>query len=304
MLDDLIPAAKIEPPKDWRPALEFDGTNGEATMPAVADGEKPDFDKFLLDAGFDPELIEIVGEPRTSRWQVARPFPLEPMWLTAYRFKFRKRTAPVVDLPLLYAEAKKTKPVAPKPGLSDKVFVICLSDFQVGKVDYRGGSKELVQRVQASLDRITGHLKKNKYERIYVLDLGDIVEGFENAANLQQLQSNDLSLMQQVDLAAALVWDVLKAVSKHAPVTYASIGSNHCQWRVGKQRVGKTLDDWGIHIGRTLARLSKEVGLPISFFEPAQHDESLAFDVFGDKFHILGLWHGHQSPRPDQVPTW
>jgi hypothetical protein len=121
---------------------------------------------------------------------------------------------------------------------------------------------------------------------------------------MHQLQSNDLSIMQQVDLATSLAWDVLKNISKYAPVVYLSVGSNHCQWRVNKQRVGKTLDDWGIHIGRTLARLTKEVGLPITFYEPAQHDESLAYDIWGDKFHILGLWHGHQSPRPDAVPTW
>ena len=64
------------------------------------------------------------------------------------------------------------------------------------------------------------------------------------------------------------------------------------------------MDDWGIHIGRTLARLAGEVGLPIKFFEPQPNDESLAHDIFDDSFHILGLWHGHQSSRPDGVPTW
>jgi hypothetical protein len=112
MLENLTPAPKIAPPQGWNPAVEFDGTEGTATLPPIADDEKPDFDQFLVDAGFDPELIEIVGEPRTSRWQVARPFPLEPQWLTAYKFRFRKRNS-VVDLPLLYSQAKKTKKVEP-----------------------------------------------------------------------------------------------------------------------------------------------------------------------------------------------
>jgi hypothetical protein len=111
--------------------------------------------------------------------------------------------------------------------------------------------------------------------------------------------------MEQVDLATTLAWTTLRALSEYVPeIVYLSVASNHCQMRINKQRVGKGTDDWGIHIGRTLARLSQEVGLPIKFVEPQPHDESLALDIFEDGFHILGLWHGHQSPRPDQVPTW
>ena len=82
MLDDLKPAPKVDAPNSWRPAVEFDGTNGEATTRGFLPDEQPNFDEFLVEAGFDPALIEIVGEPRTSRWQVARPFPLDPQWLS------------------------------------------------------------------------------------------------------------------------------------------------------------------------------------------------------------------------------
>jgi len=305
MLDDLQPAPKIVAPNDWRPAVEFDGTNGEATTRGFLPDEQPNFDEFLVDAGFDPALIEIVGEPRTSRWQVARPFPLDPQWLTAYRFRFRKRTGTNPDLPLLFAEAKKTRPRTPKATANEKVFVVCLADFQVGKVDYRGGSKELIQRVLASYDRIEAQLKVGKYERIYALDLGDIIEGIENAANMNQLVTNDLSVMQSVDLAASLVWSFLKMATKYAPVTYASIGSNHCQWRVNKQTIGKPgRDDWGIVILQQLRRLATEVGLPVDFLVPHEQEESLIFDAFGDGFHLVGIAHGHQFSRPENAVTW
>ena len=53
--------------------------------------------------------------------------------------------------------------------------------------------------------------------------------------------------MQQVDLAAALLWDLMKRLTKFAPVTYLTVASNHCQFRVNKQQVGKPgLDDWGV----------------------------------------------------------
>jgi hypothetical protein len=305
MLDDLQPAPKIDAPKDWRPALEFDGTNGTATLPALPDDELPNFDEFLKEQGFSPDEYEIVGTPRTSRWQVARPFPLEPQWLSSWRFHFRKRIGSVPDLPTLYATAKKTRKPATKQTDSGKVFIACLADFQVGKVDYKGNTESLVQRIMESYDRIEAQLKAGKYQHIYALDLGDIIEGIDNASSMNQLQGNDLSVMQQVDLASALIWDFLKMATKYAPVTYASIGSNHCQWRVNRQQIGKPgKDDWGIVILQQVRRLAVEVGLPITFLIPNPDEESLVFDAFGDGYHLVGIAHGHQYSRPENALTW
>jgi hypothetical protein len=308
LLENLQPTPKVEVPKEWRPAVEFNGTEGEATTQGFLPDEKPDFDKFLVDAGFEPSEIEIVGEPRTSRWQVARPFPLDPQWLTAYRFRFRKKTASEIDLPTLYAQAKQK---IKKPLLSDnklnnnKVFVIVPADYQIGKVASRGGTPELIERVLKSYAAIEARLKKEKYSRIVIIDGGDIVESVSNAASLAQLQSNDLSPMQQTDLAASLMWDLIKMAHKYAPVTYASVGSNHCQFRFNGQTVGKPgVDDWGIVILQQLRRLSTEVGLDVTYLIPQPYDESLAFDVFGDGFHVIAVAHGHQAKRPNAVQGW
>jgi hypothetical protein len=305
MLEGLsTPAPKVTVPDGWNPSVVFDGEGGEATLPAIEGDYKPtDVDAFLREAGIDPDEIEIIEPSRISRWQVARPFPLEPAWHTAVRVRWRKRGASV-DLPLLYALAKKTKPVTPKPVAQGKALVVLWSDLQVGKVDHRGGTEALIQRVTETQAKLVAKVKEVKPERIIFCDVGDTIEGFSSAMDMQQLQSNSLSLMGQVDLATSMAWETLKQLSKHAPITYLSVGSNHCQWRVSKQRVGKATDDWGIHIGRTLARLSHEVGLDITFHEPNEHDESLAFDVFGDSYHVLGLWHGHQSNNPNAVPEW
>jgi len=114
MLENLGPAPKVETPIGWKPAVEFNGSEGEATTTGYLPDEKPDFEKFLIEAGFDPERYEIMGEPRTSRWQVARPFPLDPQWLTAYKFRFRLKPDNAIALPLLYSQAKKTKTTKPK----------------------------------------------------------------------------------------------------------------------------------------------------------------------------------------------
>lgn len=301
MLENLKPAVKITAPSNFRPGVEFDGNEGTATTPGY-DYEPENFDAFLIDAGLDPDGIEVIPPVRTSRWQQQKDGEL--VWLTSYRFTFRRKTAGI-DLPLLLAEAQKKVKRTPLKQTTDKALVVLWSDLQVGKVDYRGNSQALIERVGLMQQRLVAQIKREKPSRVVFADMGDTVENFSNAANMQQLQSNDLSIMEQVDLATTFAWQTLKLIVKLVPdVTYASIGSNHCQWRVGGQTVGKATDDWGVYIGRQLARLAQETELPIRFLEPQPHDESLALDVFGDGFHILGLVHGHQVQRPEGIGEW
>jgi hypothetical protein len=299
MLENLQPAPKVTAPPTYRPGIEFDGNEGTATTPGY-EQEPANFDEFLISAGLDPEGIEVIPPIRTSRWQQREDGP----WLTSYRFTFRRKSVGI-DLPLLLAEAKNKIKVIPPKKVTEKCLVILWSDLQVGKVDYRGNSQSLIERVSLMQYRLMEKIKAEKPSKAIFVDTGDTVENFGNAADLQQLATNDLSIMEQVDLATTLAWQTLKQVAERVPdVTYASVGSNHCQFRIGKQVIGKASDDWGIFIGRQLARLSKELSLPIKFLEPQPHDESLAIDVFGDGFHILGVVHGHQGKRPDQMATW
>lgn len=298
MLENLEPAKRVESAPNYKPGVEFDGTEGTAVTPGY-DTEQENFDEFLKDAGLDPAEIDVIPPVRTSRWQ-----RYDGEWLTSYRFTFRRKAADI-NLPLLMAEAKKKTPKLKSVVAQPKALVILWSDLQVGKVDYRGNSQSLIDRVELMKARLEDMVKREKPERIVFCDLGDTVENFSNAADKQQLQSNDLSIMAQVDLATTLAYETLKRLYVHCQdITYASVGSNHCQWRVGKQTVGRAEDDWGVFIGRQLARLSKEAGLNIKFIEPQPEDESLALDVFGDQFHILGVVHGHQARRPDQMATW
>lgn len=299
MLENLEPAKKVLSPGGFRPGVEFDGTEGTATTPGY-DTEPENFDDFLISAGLNPDEIDVIPPIRTSRWQQRE----DGEWLTSYRFTFRRKTANI-DLPLLMSEAKKKagkpKPITKQPA----ALVVLWSDLQVGKVDYRGNSADLVERVELMQSRLVKMVKEQKPEKIIFCDLGDTVENFGNANETAQLQSNDLSIMSQVDLATTFAWQTLKMLYPYCQdILYASVGSNHCQWRVNKQTVGRAEDDWGVFIGRQLARLSGEAGLGIRFIEPQPHDESLAIDVFEDGFHILGVVHGHQAKRPDSVSQW
>jgi len=301
MLENLKPADKVTTPKDYRPGVEFDGNEGTATTPGYQN-EPENFDEFLKDAGLDPDSIDVIPPVRTSRWQQQKDGEL--VWLTSYRFTFRRKTSGV-DLPLLIDEARrKLKPVKlgkPNP----KALVVLWSDLQVGKVDYRGNTDSLLERVALMQERLVDMVKREKPSRVVFVDTGDTVENFYNANAPQQNYSNDLSIMEQVDLATTLAYQTMKRVAQHVPdITYLSVGSNHCQFRMNGKTIGKPTDDWGVFIGRQIARLSQEAGHGWKFLEPQPHDETLAHDVFGDGFHILGVAHGHQASRPEALPDW
>ncbi len=299
MLENLKPAAKIEAPKDFRPALEFDGQEGWAITPAIPEGQVPNFEEFLELQGFDSDKYEIYGNPRTSRWQ-----KYDESWLTSYRFNFRLRQ-PEKQLELIYKEAKKRLPKQPVITNFDKVLVVMLADFQLGKSDSRGGLQEQLERIHDAFNKVTIKVAKGKYAKVILAEMGDLIEGFYNKASTQQTYTNTISQMQQVDLAITLLWDLVKRVAKYSAVSFATVASNHCQFRLNGQQIGYVgQDDWGVMIAKQIKRLSDETDLGVEVLIPHPQDESLAIDVFDDQFHILGLWHGHQSNRPEGVPSW
>jgi len=299
MLENLESAKPVRVKHEIRPSVEFDGDIGEAVTQGY-ESEPENFDDFLIDAGLDPTDIDVIPPVRTSRWQ-----RYDGEWLTSYRFTFRKKKS-AFDLPKLLADADKNYK-QPKPGKANPTALVVLwSDLQVGKIDIHGGTDELVARVNKVRDDLIEKITTLKPAKCVFVDTGDTIEGFDNKASNQQLYSNDLSLHDQVDLATTMAWRTIKAIAELVPeVVYASVGSNHCQWRRGGQQIGKATDDWGVFIGRQLARLAQECGaINIRFLEPQEHDESLAIDVFDDRYHILGVVHGHQVGRPDLIAGW
>lgn len=300
MLENLNPAKRVEAPKDWRPALEFDGSEGWAVTPGVPGDQVPNFEQFLIEQGFDPKDYEIVGAPRTSRWQ-----KYDESWLTSYRFNFRLKVRKDLDLPLTWKTVKGNKAKPQVKVESDRALVIMLSDFQIGKVDSRGNTEDLLTRIFAAYDQLEARVKRGKFAQVIIAEMGDVIEGFYNKADQQQVYSNDRSIMNQVDLAISLAWELIKRLRNYSELSYATVASNHCQWRISKQQVGNPgEDDWGIVIAKQIARLAKETDTQLKVLIPNPHDESLAVDVFDDQFHVLGLWHGHQASRPEGIPDW
>ena len=278
-------------PKGWQPSFNWDGEQGELTTEPMTG--QPDWDELLTQRGFDPELFEVVGNVRHSQWQQREGGE----WLNSYRVTVRKKT-PGIDLPALFAAAKKTsiKPVKPQTG---EALIVVWADPQTGKTDHRGGTEQLISRIMEKQTKLEAYIKANKTSKAFFLNAGDSIEGFENVES--QYFTNDLSLQDQLDLEATFEWSMLGLLRKyHESVTAATVGSNHCAWRKGKATLGRPSDDWGLFIQRQLKKMSDIAGAGINFVEPESWSESLTVDVDGT---VVGLVHGHQA-APNQFSNW
>lgn len=288
--------------QEHKAKTEWDGTEGYIQTGGVDESFDPtDVEGILRKFGYDPEKVELVGDPRVSRWEQfsTKPGSRGSRWLSAYRFHIRPKRVEV-DLPALYAEVAKTKPQTVKQKTDERTVVVCWADIQTGKVDELGGLKELLERLDEKRANLEQYLKRNAFDHIVVADCGDLIEGFDNFP--AQTNTNALSLMDQVDVAATEFWKTIRLCARRAPVDVLSIPSNHCAWRRGgKALAGKVGDDWGLHISKRLERQNDDAGLPVTFHRTGDWDETLQFDIRGTK---LGLAHGHQATNPNQVTTW
>lgn len=290
-------------PTGRRDSVELGPTGGSLVYHTTNPEPIRDWSDVLQHLGVDPDKWSVVGDTvRVSRWQQSSKEggTRDSVWLSAYKAQITPKRDEI-DLPALYAEVRATSPTPrPAPVATGRTAVVAWADVQTGKLDHLGGTKELLARLNEKRAALDTYLSNNPTERVIVADVGDILEGFSNVES--QVRTNDLSLMDQVDVAATEMWKTIKLAAGYAPVDVLSIPSNHGQWRQGKSLIGRPNDDWGIHISKRLEHLAGEVGLDATFHRPeTDWAEALVHEVHGIR---LGLVHGHQAGSPDKVPAW
>lgn len=286
--------------------VDWDADTGQGTIETgrVGAGFDPDnLDDVLRHHGLDPTKWRIVGHVGFTEWDV--PFRTEGgerQFHKAQSHRFRiEQKGWDINLPGLYAEiGKSTVAATPSKAVGDSTAIVCWADVQTGKVDHLGGVKELLERLEQKRVALEDYLTRAPIDHVVIADCGDIIEGFGNFP--AQHRTNGLSLMDQVDIATTEFWKTIRLCSTFAPVDVLSVPSNHCAWRrEGKNLAGKPTDDWGMHINKTLEWHNREIDLPVKFHRANDWEETLQFDVRGNK---LGLVHGHQVNNPDQIKAW
>jgi hypothetical protein len=292
----------VKPPKGWEAKFELDGDAGSVTSTPQTNDKLSDFSSILEEFNIDPEEFEVLGSARISKWQSPNG-----TWLTAYKFEIQRKNPASFDLPTLFAEVKATPRLitntAAKVKNPNRTLVVPFSDLQAGKVGSRGDSASLVERVMEKKWKLEEYIKEQGCSEAVFLDGGDVVESFENVA--QQGFTNDLSIMQQLDLAGTLEQEFISLLARtHDKVTVGGVPSNHAAWRKGKDILGRPSDDWGLFLLKQIQKaytLAPEAYGHVEFVYPGEWEKSLNIPVQGLD---IGLVHGEDSSLAQMENWW
>lgn len=196
------------------------------------------------------------------------------------------------------------KPPKPQKVKGDAARIVCLADWQLGKVDANGGTKGTIKRILGGVDKVAELLRTEPVAHLVLADLGDVIENFQNTRS--QAQTNDLDLTTQIRTARRLLIEVIKQLAPLAPrVTFVSVPSNHCQVRAeGSKDLASTTDnDWGLELQEQIkdALDGREGFEHVKFVRPKRLEEAVTVDIGGA---TVGFTHGHQARGADKMGDW
>ena len=319
LIDDLRRAAEPPTPKDWRPEVIYAGQVPKTITTGLVEGPRAEtqeeFAELALSMGVpipDGYRLQLVeASMNTVAWQrdpkhreMHRSAYTGPAW--RYRFKVVKSSvlADDVDLRALFKEARRVKPKTQARRAGAATMVITLGDFQVGKVDARGGIVELLARNEAAKTAVRKQVRKMMPAEVILIDGGDAMEGFESSPNAER--TNDLQQTEQMRVWRRLLWSWIHDLSRvTSDLKVIGVPSNHCRIRRGKAAVGSVNDDYGLEViaqVSDIAEANPEAYGHVTFHVPPEHDEHLAVTLTGGK--VLGAVHGHQKSSVEGLIPW
>ena len=266
-------------------------------MPKAEKPEDHRWDAYLTELGFNPNDFEII-EPFEIRTWTANMGAGETQQFYYYKAKIISKNAiseKDFDFKELLKEIKKDKP-KPQKVKGDSSFVVCLSDWQMGKRD-GDGTQGIVKRINQMIPDVTAQIKelrKNGVDmsNLYVFGLGDIVEGCDGFYAMQT-HSVEYDLRRQKMIARRLL---VKALKEWAPyfknVVVACVPGNHGENRKNGKAFTTFGDNYDLSVFDEAAEILKEnkAYKHIKFIIP-ENDLWITLDISGT---IVGLAHGHQ----------
>jgi hypothetical protein len=189
-------------------------------------------------------------------------------------------------------------------GMSPRSLVIVATDFQIGKVDWLGGTDETFEQVLTAFHRAAEMAEEFEVDEVVIVDAGDIVENEYNVSS--QIATNDLSLPWQVGAAMQIMLEGIKILAPKAPsIKYVAVSSNHGQHRKGQKAPASDVhSDYGLVIANmlgTVLKLNEEAFGHVEVITPEPYMESLCFESSGSS---IGVVHGHQANSPDKIGEW
>ena len=284
-------------PKGWEPRIDT-SKKEIVSKPQKKAGNPQDhrWDKYLEELGFNPDEFEIIEPFEIRSWDSNTENGKD----TFYYYKAKIVSKYAVndrdfDFKALLSEIKKSKPKAQTiKGKSS--MIVCLSDWQMGKRD-GDGTKGIVARIEQMIPDVTARIKELRKSgvdlaNLYVVGLGDIVEGCEGFYPMQE-HSIEYDLRRQKMIARRLL---VKSLKEWAPlfknVVVACVPGNHGENRKNGKAFTTFCDNFDVAIFDEAAEIFQEnpAYKHVKFVIP-ENDLWLTLDVSGT---IIGLAHGHQ----------
>jgi predicted phosphodiesterase len=209
------------------------------------------------------------------------------------------------DVEALIREAKRKKRKPPKDILAERALVVCLADWQAGKSDH-GGIEALVERLMALKDAVPKRVKEAQrtgapISALYVVGMGDMVEGCGNDHYAMQDFSVALDRRQQVKLVRRILTMMVTEWSKlPVKMVVGCVPGNHGENRRGGKAYTTFEDNDDLAVFEQVQEIvaqNPDAFGHISWVIP-DGDMTITLDVCGT---VVAFAHGHQFMK-GQLP--
>jgi hypothetical protein len=286
-------------PFGWEPRVTVADDSAEAVS-AVFD-EEPDETALLVGWQMDPDVWRIVdGSLLVNRWMGG-----DGDWHYQYKARLVRRVSARVDVDELLRNVGRWKAPAQRDGSGS--LVVCPSDWQIGKAD-GDGTEGTVRRIVESGQRVLAWAKQVRPEAVYLVGMGDLLEGCDGHYATQTF-TVELDRRQQVRVVRRLLRDWVVELSKlGVPMVVSAVAGNHGENRKDGKAFTRPGDNDDVAVIEVLAEVL--AANPDAF-------EHVKFHVPDDRLEVLleiegwrvGFHHGHvagrgSTPQQKQQNWW
>jgi hypothetical protein len=302
--DALVP--RRSHPKGWEPGVD----TARGTL-VVQGGEQPpsDWADIIRELGLDP-TVWTVDESQPVQVRTWDSGDKRMYYYRATVLPSRDSSAPDVEALIREVKRKKRKP--PEDILAERALVVCLSDWQAGKSDH-GGVEALVERLMALKDAVPARVKEaqrtgSPISALYVIGMGDMVEGCGNDHYAMQDFTVALDRRQQVKLVRRILTDLITEWAKMpVKMVVGAVPGNHGENRRGGKAYTTFEDNDDLAVFEQVAEIlghNPDTYGNISWVLP-DGDMTITLDICGT---VVAFAHGHQftgSGLPlNKAKTW
>ena len=294
-------------PTGWEPGID----TAKGVVTAVSDSNAPpsDWSDIIRELGLG------------DGWTVDENHPVQVRtWDSGDKRMYYYRATVIpsrdsvadVDVEKLIREVKRRKTPSVKDILAERALVVCLADWQAGKADH-GGVEALVERLMALKDAVPARVRESQktgrpISALYVIGMGDMVEGCGNDHYAMQDFSVALDRRQQVKLVRRILTMMVTEWAKlPVKMVVGCVPGNHGENRRGGKAYTTFEDNDDLAVFEQVAEIlghNPDVYGHVSWVIP-DGDMTITLDICGT---VVSFAHGHQfsgSGLPlNKAKTW